>query len=224
MRQLDIHGEGAGAAVPASDTVLLGGAVAMAGTRMRFEQNEEIFGADEPAEYLYKVISGAVRTVRFASDGRRQIVSFHMPGDILGLELGKAHTFSAEAVSACELTLVRRSTLERAASQDITAARALMELTAQSLSEAREHALVLGRKGAGERVAAFLIELFDRETTRDEVDLPMSRADIADYLGLTIETVSRAFTQMERVCAIALPSSRHVVVRNRTVLEQLQAA
>jgi CRP/FNR family nitrogen fixation transcriptional regulator len=222
MRQPNIHSENGGLAT-ASDVVALG-AVTLSSMRMRFEQNEEIFGADEPAEYLYKVVAGAVRTVRFSSDGRRQIVSFHMPGDIFGLELGKAHTFSAEAVSSCELALVRRSALDRAASQDIAAARALVELTAQSLSEAREHALVLGRKGAGERVAAFLIELFDREAKLNEVDLPMSRADIADYLGLTIETVSRAFTQMERICAIALPSSRHVVVRSRAALEQLQAA
>jgi CRP/FNR family nitrogen fixation transcriptional regulator len=225
MRQLDLHNDCGGPTVAATlDMVSLGSAWTLSGVRMRFGQNEEIFGAGEPADYVYKVISGAVRTVRFSSDGRRQIVSFHMPGDVFGLELGKRHGFSAEAVSACELALVRRSAIDRAASEDLGAARALTELMAQSLADAREHALVLGRKGAGERVAAFLIDLFDHNANHGEVDLPMSRADIADYLGLTIETVSRAFTQMERDRAIALPSSRHVVVRSRAALEQLQAA
>lgn len=83
---------------------------------------------------------------------------------------------------------------------------------------------MLGRRGAGERVAAFLLQLADRVTAQCEIDLPMSRADIADYLALTIETVSRAFTQMERDRTIALPSSRHVVVRDRCALELLEAA
>jgi CRP/FNR family nitrogen fixation transcriptional regulator len=84
--------------------------------------------------------------------------------------------------------------------------------------------MVLGRKGAGERVAAFLLRLADRSARNQELDLPMSRADIADFLGLTIETVSRAFTEMERQHAIALPSSRHVVMRSRSALMQLEAA
>ena len=104
------------------------------------------------------------------------------------------------------------------------AARALLALTSQQLSSARDHALVLGRKGAGERVAAFLLELAGRFVSKRELDLPMSRADIADYLGLTIETVSRAFSEFERNATIALPSSRHVVMRNPTALFELEAA
>jgi CRP/FNR family nitrogen fixation transcriptional regulator len=168
---------------------------------MRFERNAEIFGEDEPAEYLYRVVSGAVRTMRFSSDGRRQILAFHLPGDTFGME-----------------------TLEKAAEADTQAARRWLEMTSKDLRSAQDHALILGRKGAGERVAAFLLRFADRFMRGHDLDLPMSRADIADYLGLTIETVSRAFTEMERLHAISLPSSRHVVMRNRSALMQLECA
>ena len=114
--------------------------------------------------------------------------------------------------------------IDTAAAKDLAAAKALLNLVARDLANAQQHALVLGRKGAGERVAAFLLQLAERANTDQEIDLPMSRADIADYLALTIETVSRAFTQMEREHTIALPSSRHVVVRDRGALEMLEAA
>jgi CRP/FNR family nitrogen fixation transcriptional regulator len=211
-------------AAAAQDSIEFGPALTLRGVRMRFERNEEIFGEAETAEYVYRVISGAVRTMRFSSDGRRQILGFHLPGDVFGWELGDMHTLSAEAVSAADVIMVRRSLVEKASAQDLQAARAVLALTAQSLNNARDHAVVLGRKGAGERVAAFLLQLADRFVSRNELDLPMSRADIADYLGLTIETVSRAFSEMERQCAIALPSSRHVVMRNPAALAELQMA
>lgn len=207
-----------------ADVIDLGPALTLRGARARFERNAEIFGEDEPAEYIYRVVSGAVRTMRFSSDGRRQIMAFHLPGDIFGVETGEKHTLTAEAVTASEIVLVRRSLLERAADEDARAARLWLELTSRHLRNAHDHALILGRKGASERVAAFLLRFADRFTRGQELDLPMSRADIADYLGLTIETVSRAFTEMERQRAIALPTSRHVVVRNRSTLAQLEAA
>ncbi len=207
-----------------SDAIALGTGLVLQGTRIRFKRNEEIFGEGECAEYVYRVVTGAVRTIRFSSDGRRQILGFYLPGDVFGLEAGETHSLSAEAVSDAELALVRRSLIDAAATQDISAAQALIALMQRQLHNAHEHAMVLGRKGAGERVAAFLLQLGERTATRQEIDLPMSRADIADYLALTIETVSRAFTQMERDHTIALPSSRHVVVRDRCALEQLEAA
>jgi CRP/FNR family nitrogen fixation transcriptional regulator len=206
------------------DDVIAFGPARLQGVRMEFARNEEVFGEGEPADYVYRVVSGAVRTMRFTSDGRRQILAFHVPGDIFGFDIAPTHGFSAEAVVDCQLVLVRRSLVEKAAAENIQAMRALHHYAAAQLQEAQEHTLVLGRKGAGERVAAFLLRLADRFAARHELDLPMSRADIADYLALTIETVSRAFTQMERDHAIALPSSRHVVVRSRSALEELQAA
>lgn len=208
----------------ATDTIEFGPHLSLRGVRMHFDRNAEIFGEGEKAEYVYRVVSGATRTMRFTSDGRRQILGFHLPGDIFGVEIDDTHSLSAEAVSSCDVVLVRRSCVDKAVSEDAAAARALLALTSKHLSNARAHALVLGRKGAGERVAAFLLELAERFVSKKELDLPMSRADIADYLGLTIETVSRAFSEFERERAIALPSSRHVVMRNPSALVQYEAA
>lgn len=194
------------------------------GVRMHFERNEEIFGEGEPAEYVYYVVTGGVRTMRFTAEGRRQILGFHLPGDVFGLECGDRHTLSAEALTATEVVMVRRSCLDKAVLEEPAAASAILKLTARQLDEARAHALLLGRKGAGERVAAFLLEMADRVAARGELDLPMSRSDIADYLGLTIESVSRAFSEFERQSAIGLPSSRHVVMRDRSALMHCEAA
>lgn len=220
--QTDTH-DIAHASISSQDCIEFGG-VSLRGVRMRYERNEEIFGQDEPSEYIYRVVSGAVRTMRFTCDGRRQILGFHLPGDVFGLEMSEHYSLAAEAVATSEIVMVRRSAVEKAANDDMRAARALLKLTSEQLASARDHALVLGRKGAGERVAAFLLQLANRVVAKRELDLPMSRADIADYLGLTIETVSRAFSEFERQSAIALPSSRHVVMRNPMALVELEAA
>ena len=223
MRSLDVEPVG-GPALAVANAIALGPGLVLQGTRLRFRSNEEVIGEGEPADYIYRVVSGAVRTIKFGADGRRQIMAFHFPGDVFGLEFGAEHSLSAEAVGVSEIAAVRRSLIEAAAAQDTGAAQALTRLVSRQLQAAQAHALMLGRKGAGERVAAFLLQLAERVASSREIDLPMSRADIADYLALTIETVSRAFTQMERDHAIALPSSRHVVVRDRCALETLQAA
>jgi len=206
------------------DTIDFGPALSLRGTRMHFERNAEIFGEGEAAEYLYQIVSGAVRTMRFTSDGRRQILGFHLPGDIFGIELGQMHSVTAEALASTDVIMVRRSLLERAAAEDPRAARCWLEHASRTINSARDHALLLGRKGAGERVAAFLLWISERFVRAQDFNLPMSRADIADYLGLTIESVSRAFTEMERRCAIDLPTSRHVVMRNRPSLAMAAAA
>lgn len=223
MRDLSVETSG-GPARQVSDAIALGPGLVLQGTRMRFKRNEEIFGEGEAAEYVYRVVSGAVRTIRFSCDGRRQILAFHLPGDVFGIEPSATHSISAEAISDADVVLVRRSLVDTAAAQDTAAAGALIGYMQRELHRSQEHALVLGRKGAGERVAAFLLQLAPAAAAPCEIDLPMPRADIADYLALTIETVSRAFTQMERDRAIALPSSRHVVVRDRGALEMLEAA
>jgi CRP/FNR family nitrogen fixation transcriptional regulator len=210
--------------ISASDVIDLGPALSLRGVRMHFERNAEIFGEGEPAEYLYRVVSGAVRKMRFSSDGRRQILAFCLPGDVFGLELGSIHSLTAEAVNDAEIVMVRRSLIEKAAADDPRAARCWLQYASDNLAKAREHALILGRKGANERVAAFLMLMSTRFNRGQHFDLPMSRSDIADYLGLTIESVSRAFTEMERQHAIALPTSRHVVIGNRSALALMQAA
>ncbi|HVV92987.1 MAG TPA: helix-turn-helix domain-containing protein [Hyphomicrobiales bacterium] len=196
-------------------TLEIAGAIAIPAMKMSFGRNEEIFGEEEPADFVYKVTSGVVRTFRILGDGRRQIACFYFAGDLFGLDGGDAHSSSAEAVTDCEIALVRRSQVERAASQNPVVAHALWRLAADGLRRAEEHVMLLGRRSAGERVGAFLLEMAAREQGGEAIDLAMSRTDIADYLGLTIETVSRALSEMERRRMIALPSARHVVLRDR---------
>jgi len=182
---------------------------------MSFARNEEIFAEEEAADFVYQVISGAVRDVRILSDGRRQVGAFHLPGDVFGLDCGETHRYSAEAVVDSEIALVRRTVLDRSAAADAAAARKLWGLTSHDLQRLQDHMLLLGRKSAVERVAAFLISMAARGSTDHTVDLPMSRSDIGDYLGLTIETVSRTLTQLERDHAISMSGSRHITLHER---------
>jgi CRP/FNR family nitrogen fixation transcriptional regulator len=190
----------------------------MMGARMRFSRNAEIFGEDEPADYLYKVASGAVRICKLMSDGRRQIGAFYLPGDVFGLESDAVHLFSAEAVGDCEVLVVKRSAFMAETARQPDLVSQLWTQTMDHLKRAQSHMLLLGRKNAQERIAAFLLELAERLSCSGDIKLPMSRQDIADYLGLTIETVSRTLTQLERDGLIAIPVSRQIVLRNRAAL------
>jgi CRP/FNR family transcriptional regulator, nitrogen fixation regulation protein len=197
-------------------------AIETMGSQMKFNPNAEIFGEGEPAEYVYKVVMGAVRTCRILSDGRRQIGGFYLPGDIFGLEIGKDHQFSAEAINGVTVLVVRRSAIVSLAERDCEAARELWAFTGRELKRVQEHVLLL-IKSAQQRVASFLLEMSKRLAATDAVELPMSRQDIADYLGLTIETVSRTMTQLVSEQAIVLPSSRRIVLRNAGMLRRLNA-
>lgn len=188
------------------------------GFTTRFGRDEEIFGEGEHAEYVYKVISGVVRTHRVLEDGRRQISSFHYTGDVFGLEFNEGHSASAEAVTDCEIALVRSTALKRMVAKNPTAACEMLALASRDLGRAREHLVALGRKTALERVVDFLLDLAGREAGNKTVNVPMTRIDIADYLGLTIETVSRTLSLLERTGAIAILSCRQLVLRNRDLL------
>jgi CRP/FNR family nitrogen fixation transcriptional regulator len=188
------------------------------GFSMRFYRDEEIFGESEPADFVYKIVSGGARSFRILSDGRRQITGFHLPGEIFGIETGDEHRCSAEAIVDSEIALVRRSAVDRRVDADITAARQLWTLAVSDLDRLRDHMLLLGRKNACERVGSFLLDMAVRAPADHGTELPMSRLDIADYLGLTIETVSRTLTQLERERAISISNARHIVFNNRMAL------
>lgn len=198
------------------------GAATLPGATMHFERNNEIYGEGEPADYVYKVRSGTVRTSKVLSDGRRQIGAFYMPGDTFGLELGDEHSFCAEAMTNASVLVVKRSAVTAQAQKDSQIARELWAATARELARTQSH-LTLLIKSAQERVATFLLEMADRVPNKAGIELPMSRQDIADYLGLTIETVSRTLTHLESKAAIELPRSRHIVLRNRSALARLNA-
>jgi CRP/FNR family nitrogen fixation transcriptional regulator len=196
------------------------GPLGVMGASMRFARNMEIFGEDEPAQYLYQVISGAVRTYRMLDDGRRQIGAFHLPGDMFGVEAGDVHLWSAEAVNDAQVLVVKRSAAMARAEHDKDLAKQLWTLTVRELQRMQEHSMVL-IKSAEERVAGFLLEMSARGATGAAIELPMSRQDIADYLGLTIETVSRTFTQFVQSGTIALETTRRILFRNRAALNRL---
>jgi CRP-like cAMP-binding protein len=187
------------------------------GAMMSYPRNTEVFGENEPADYLYKVVSGSVRTYKILNDGRRQVGGFYLPGDIFGLEFAEEHSLSAEAITDAKVLVVKRSALNALAGRDASVAQQLFALTGRELHRVQDRILLL-IKSAQERVAGFLLEMAERAAQKNIIDLPMSRQDIADYLGLTIETVSRTLTSLETAAAIEVSTSRRIVLRNRAAL------
>jgi CRP-like cAMP-binding protein len=200
----------------------LGRLIDLMGAPMSLARNGEIYGAGEPADFLYKVISGMVRTYKMMTDGRRQVGGFYVPGDIFGLDTGEEHPFSAEAITESRVLVIRRSALIALAERDHDVARQLWAITGVELRRVQEHIILL-IKSAQERVASFLLEMSERISADNAVELSMSRQDIADYLGLTIETVSRTLTALENAGTIELPSTRRIVLRNCSALRRLNA-
>jgi CRP/FNR family nitrogen fixation transcriptional regulator len=195
----------------------------VATSEFKYKKGVEIYGEKEPADYVYQVVSGAVRTYKLLSDGRRQIGAFHLVGDVFGLENGDAHRFTAEAVVDTALRLATRHNLENMAGRDARLANNLLNLTTSNLQHAEDHMLLLGRKTALERVAAFLLEMDRRLAAADILALPMCRRDIADYLGLTLETVSRSLSNLHGrgILGFLGPSQRQIVLLDRQRLASL---
>ena len=182
-----------------------------------YQQGAEIYGEKEPARYVYQVKKGAVRSYKLLSDGRRQIAAFHLVGDIFGLAKSETHPFTAEAVVETTLRLIERQSLETVAVSDAAVTCSLLSMTTDNLQHAENHMLLLGRKTALERVAAFLMEMDGRLTAAGVMTLPMNRRDIADYLGLTLETVSRVLSKMRDggVLDFKSKNQREIVILNR---------
>jgi CRP-like cAMP-binding protein len=202
----------------APDADALGQSMQLMGAVMTYPRNVEIFGENEPAEYLYKVVSGSVRTYKILGDGRRQVGGFYLPGDIFGLEFADEHALSAEAISDAKVLVVKRSALNTLAGRDRLVAQQLFALIGRELHRVQDRILLL-IKNARERVASFLLEMAERASENNTIELPMSRQDIADYLGLTIETVCRTLSALETASAIEVSaSSRRIVLRNRAAL------
>ena len=192
-------------------------------SEFKYNRGTEIFGEAEPAEYVYQVVEGAVRSYKLLSDGRRQIGAFHLVGDIFGLENGGLHRFTAEAIVDTTVRFAKRVSLENVARADALVAHDLLSMTTSNLQHAESHMLLLGRKTSLERVAAFLLEMDGRLTASGVMALPMSRRDIADYLGLTLETVSRALSCLHAKGLLDFlgQTQRQIVLRNRTELAKL---
>jgi CRP/FNR family transcriptional regulator, nitrogen fixation regulation protein len=222
IRSVSFKQSGTRPRAPLPAAAVQGGTIELMGACMSFARNSEIYGENEPADYLYKIVSGTVRTYKVLLDGRRQIGAFHLPGDIFGFETGNEHTLSAEAITDCKITVIKRSAVMALAARDNDVARQMWELTARELQRVQKHSLALIRT-AEERVAGFLLEMADRVANGGTVELSMSRQDIADYLGLTIETISRTLKLLEDAAAIEVARRRRILLRNRSALRRLDA-
>lgn len=185
-------------------------------TPLLFAAGDEIYAQGERAGCLYRVEFGAVRLYRLLLDGRRQITAFHLPGEIFGFEADAEHHFFADAVCATGLRALPRPGVP--GSDAIIAAAAL-----HCLVRTQEHLLVVGRQNAAERVAAFLLDMAERQGGLEEFDLPMSRADIGDYLGLTIETVSRIISRLRSQGVIRLQSLRSLRILKLGALKAMSS-
>ncbi|WKA25505.1 helix-turn-helix domain-containing protein [Bradyrhizobium roseum] len=210
--------------VPAVDQFsVIAACAGVVASEFSYSKDEEIYGDGEPCEYVYQVVRGAVRTYKLLNDGRRQIGAFHLPGDVFGLDAGATHRLTAEAIADTTVRLVKRRSLEAAATSNVQVAHNLWTLTAGGLRHAEDHMLLLGRKTAIEKVATFLLEMDRRLTKAGLMALPMCRRDIGDYLGLTLETVSRALSLLSDEGVLAFSSARQIVLRNRQRLADMDA-
>jgi CRP/FNR family nitrogen fixation transcriptional regulator len=188
---------------------------------MRFHRGETIYDQGDPAEYWYCVASGLARKCALMPEGRRRIVDFLLPGEFFGFSAGDEHAFAVEAVvEGTTVARYPRGRIERLADGDPQLRRLIRELVFQAISRVQARILILGRTTAREKVGYFLVEIERRlsEETAETVVLPMSRYDIADYLALSVETVSRSLTDLKHRGAIALLGKRRVRIVDRSTL------
>lgn len=184
----------------------------VAGTVKPLSKGDELFADGGTADYFYKVVSGTIRTSKLLADGRRQIDAFHIQGDIFGIETGSEHRFSAEAIDSATVVAYRRNQLQQLTNADLNFAQQVMGSMVRNLQRAQDHMLLLGRKSAVEKMATFLLDLAERLHDDDEIELPMSRSDIADHLGLTIETVSRTLACMIKQGVIKIGAGKRSIL------------
>jgi CRP/FNR family transcriptional regulator, anaerobic regulatory protein len=172
------------------------------GRRVHFTPYETVFAQEELTTSFYNLLEGVMRLYKLLPDGRRQIVGFALPGDFLGIATSARNGFSADAVGPVAVCRFSRTSFARFIEDKPRLLRRINELVARELSQAQDHMVLLGRRSAEEKVASFLVGWRDRlarlRDATNTVPLPMGRQDIADFLGLTIETVSRTFTKLER--------------------------
>jgi len=187
---------------------------------IRYPRDNVIVCEGDPTDYMFLVVSGTVRACRTYQTGARSIVAFYLPGELLGWTNTTKHSLSVEAATDAIVVSLKRSALLSIASQESKIARSLLAATTKELRRTQEHALLISRS-AKCRVAMFLTDLWTRLGKAKHLDLPMSHQDIADHLGLTIETVSRTLTDMERSGIIARVSPRRLILQNPSSLAHM---
>jgi CRP/FNR family transcriptional regulator len=199
-------------------------------THQRLGAGETLFIEGDDADNLYTITDGCVKLYKMMIDGRRQITGFLYRSDFLGLAMRDSYAYSVEAVSACDLCRFPRGKLERLLDEFPRMERRLLSIASNELASAQDQMLLLGRKTAEEKVASFLWLLRHRaqvkigmkvEMDADRIDLPMTRTDIADFLGLTIETVSRSFSALKKRGVIAFDNPHRIEIADPAGLMEL---
>jgi CRP-like cAMP-binding protein len=195
------------------------------GTTLHVARGKTLVHDGDPALYVFKVVTGALRAVRLLPDGRRCITGFRLAGDFFGFTDKALATDSIEALNDATVIRYPRAQFEMVLNANAVTSRHFFDLLCQELCAAQDRLLMLGRKSAIERMATFLLAKADRQSPNHggrNLDLPMTRADMADYLGLTIETVSRVLSQLRRRRIIELTSTTHVIFKDRAALEAIR--
>ena len=184
-----------------------------------------LFCEGDDADFVYKIIEGVVRTSKVLMDGRRQVMTFGYPGDIVGLSHDTLYHSDCDAISEVKVRVYRKNTFNASFNNEPDFCNQMLKHAATEVNNMQEHFMMLGRKSALEKVASFLVVLLDRVGEKRDCttcfDLPMSRSDIADFLGLTIETVSRTLTKLRKDGVIDLPTPHKVCVCKTSVLRDL---
>lgn len=195
------------------------------GSKLRLDAGQSLFREGDPATRVFTLTRGSLKLYKLLPDGRRQVVGFSVSGDFLGISIDDEHAFSAEALEDSELCSFPRRRFDSFIDEHRVMERALYRMAAHELAMAQLQLVLVGRKTAAERMASFLLHLVERAEwvsgkKIDVVDLPMSRGDIADYLGLTKETVSRILSTFRAARLIRLQEMHRVEILDRSVLEQ----
>lgn len=192
-------------------------------TVRRIDSREHVFCEGDPRTHVFEVEEGAIVIYKVLPDGRRQVVSFAYPGDLIGLGSSPEHTLNAQAASRAKVRCIAAQNLDEAAGRDPQLAVKLYRAVSRELSETRSLLVSIGQQTALERVSTFLYSLYKRGEARGDamIHLPMRRSDIADFLGLTIETVSRTFTKLRTMGVISVTHGTEVHIDDANELSLL---
>lgn len=186
-----------------------------------YSAGEAIIWEGDPADQIFDIVEGVLRVCKVLSDGRRAIVGFIYPGDVLGVSFQNRYLFTAEAVTDVKVRRFSRGRFFSLISESPALRPQLFALLCDEMSAAQDQMLLLGRKNAEERVVSFLLAIHRKNGVGNDIRLPMSRLDIADYLGLTIETVSRMMTSLIRRGFIAAGGRHTLTLRRLSLLREI---
>jgi CRP/FNR family transcriptional regulator len=199
------------------------------GRRQKLTKGETVIWAGDESIICANLLTGVLKLSASTADGREQIVGLHYPADFIGRPYGDTADFTVTALTDSELCVFPRKQFEQVLEDHARMERLLLQRTFAALDEARGRMLMLGRKSAEEKIAGFLLDMADRAGSSAcqasaegpiTFDLPLTRGQIADVLGLTIETVSRQMTKLKASGVISLPGGRAITLRNRAALQE----